>query len=140
VDGTSNTPRYVLNDAAFPACPSLTETSPQDHPIVIYGFSNKSQYDVFLKASSLALTPYPLVKRFLEKHVDQNAEEMKLVVVDADSPTQPSVYAATFQNVLEAIRLVSETVNLTHRLILDPTDSTYRVESFSLTASSEPAA
>lgn len=140
MDGNSNTPRYVLNDAAYPACPSLTETSLQDHSVVIYGFSDKAKYDIYLKASSLALTPYPLVKRFLEKHVDQNTDETKLVVVDADSPTQPSVDAATFQNVLEAIRLGSETVNLTHKLILDPKTSNYRVEAFSLSATTEPSA
>ncbi|EKK02000.1 hypothetical protein RBSH_02698 [Rhodopirellula baltica SH28] len=140
MDGTSNTPRYVLNDAAYPICPSMTETSLQDHSVVIYGFSDKARYDIYLKASSLALTPYPLVKRFLEKHVDQNADEVQLVVIDPESPTQTPVHAATFQNVLEAMRLGSKTVNLSHKLIFDSKTSKYQAEAISFSASAEPLA
>ncbi len=61
----AKTPRYVLRDGSHPTGPSIVQTSPDAQATVIFGFSEKPEYDVFLKASTVALTPYPLVKRFL---------------------------------------------------------------------------
>lgn len=134
VDGFAKTPQYVLKDGAYPTCPSVLQVSSEDHATVIFGFSDKPEYDVFLAASTLMLTPYPLVKGFLKNQIELNEDSMKLVVLDAISSGQPCLYAATFQAVLESFRLNSDAVGVSHRLVKEPTSSDYQLEKFSFFA------
>jgi hypothetical protein len=58
-------------------------------PSVIFGFTDKPQYDAFLQGDTKHLTPYPLVKRFLMDQLDQveHRTGSKLLVLDAlDAP------------------------------------------------------
>lgn len=138
VDGFAKTPHYVLREGAYPTCPSVVQASSDDHAIVIFGFSDKPEYDVYLSASSLMLTPYPLVKGYLKNEIELNLDSMKLVVLDAVSSEQPYLYAATFQAVLESFRLDSNVVAVSHRLIKEESATAYRIETFSIFADQRP--
>lgn len=123
-------PRYVLKDSSHPTCPSAYGSSP-DHPVVvIFGFSDKPEYDVFLEASSLELTPYPLVKGYLQNQIGLEMSATKLVAVDAASPHQLVFHAATMEAVLESFQLGLDQVAITHQLILDEFSKHYRVQIF----------
>lgn len=137
-DGIAKTPRYVLKDGAFPTCPSVVQASSDDHATVIFGFSDKPEYDVFLSSSSLMLTPYPLVKGFLKNEIELNTDSMKLVVLDAVSTGQPCLYAATFEAVLESFRLDSDSIAVSHRLVMEELSTVYRIETFSFFANQGP--
>ena len=134
VDGFAKTSRYVLNEGSYPSCPSVLQ-APDGHATVIYGFSGKQAYNVFLSASSFALMPYPLVKGFLKNQIELDSGTLKLVVLDAVSAAEPCLYAATFQSVLESQELGSGCVSISHRLVLDEPSSLYRIEASSFSAS-----
>lgn len=128
VDGFSKTPRYVLKDGTHPTSPTVVRGSSEDEPTAIYGFSSKLSYDVFWKSQSTALTPFPLVRLFLQNQIDLDGDLLRLVVLDATSPQQEMLQAATFQAVVEAFRESSDSVPVSHQLILAGDSSGYRVE------------
>lgn len=130
VNGFSKTPRYVLKDGSHPTCQSVLNSSSDLQTTVIFGFSDKPEYDTFLKASSLALTPYPMVKGFLQNQIALDIDSSKLIVLDAASPRQLVFHAATMQSVLESFQLDSDCVAITHQLILDESSQGYRVQIF----------
>ncbi len=138
-DGFAKTPHYVLKEGAIPICPSVVQTSSGIPTVVIYGFSDKPEYDVFLSTRTLALTPYPLVKRFLMDKIEIDGSFVKLIVLDAASSTERCLYAATFQTVLESFQLGSESVAVSHRLVLEASSSCYRVEAFSPLVAVQPS-
>jgi hypothetical protein len=94
----------------------------------IYGFSGKGPYERFCANSQLALKPYPLVKGYLRNQIDAPGDSLKLVVIDAASPSEPYLHAATMEAVLEAKENRAAGVNTGYRLILDPKADAYRVE------------
>jgi hypothetical protein len=96
----------------------------------IYGFSNKIRYDQFQRKSLLLTTPYPLVARYLQRQIDLDDRSLRLIVLDATSPLQEVVYAATLQVVLNAINSKVETVEATHRLCLDSPTAAYQALPF----------
>lgn len=128
VDGFSKTPRYVLKDGSHPTSPIVVGATAEDVPTVIYGFSGKASYDIFWKSQTAALTPFPLVRLFLEHQIELCGNSLGLVVLDATSPQQARLQAATFQAVAEAFRENSESVPVSHQLILDAALAGYRVE------------
>jgi hypothetical protein len=128
VDGPAKTPHYVLKEGSHPTRPRVSQASAGNVANVIYGFSDKPQYDVYVAASELALTPYPLVKGFLNDRMKLDGDSLDLVVLDAVSSTQPCLIAVTFSSVLQSLLLHSESVVVTHRLILDEFTSEYRIE------------
>ncbi len=123
----AKTPRYVLKDGTFPTCPLLWQTSESKASTVIFGFSDKPHYDAFLAVSTLALTPYPLIRRFLENKI-VDVDSLQLVVLDADSAQQQVLEATTFQSVLSSMGATCGTVPVTHRLLLDSRTAQYRIE------------
>ncbi len=127
VDGFANTPRYVLRDGSHPTSPAVLQTPSDVQSAVIFGFSDKPEYDVFLLSSALALTPYPLVKGYLQNQLALNVGSLKLIVLDAASAQQPILDAATFQAVLEAFLQSKDTVAISHQLVLDAASSGYRI-------------
>ncbi len=113
-----------------PTYPSADGPSP-DHPgTVIFGFSDKPEYEVFLKVSSMALTPYPLAKGYLENQIGLEMSAVTLVAVDAASPHQLVFHAATMEAVLESFQSELDEVAITHQLILDEFSEHYRVQIF----------
>ena len=131
VHGFSKTPRYVLKDGSRPTSPAISQAPSKEESTVIFGFSDKPEYDTFLKASSRLLTPYPLVKGYLQNQIDLNVDSLSLVVLDAASPQQATLYAATFRDVLESWQLDSESVPFSYQLTREPNSQGYRVQAFS---------
>jgi hypothetical protein len=120
--------RYVLKDGLLPASPNLEpESADSANPFAIYGFSDKPQYDAFHSQCSRLLTPYPLVKRFLQNQIDQSAARLGLVVLDAASPSQAELFAIEMKGLVEALDRNQSFVFATHRMLLTLATSTYRV-------------
>jgi hypothetical protein len=149
---SSKTPRYVLRHGLQLVSPSLSgnhtfvagsevadsqvadSRSSPVAPSVIFGFTDKPQYDAFLQGDTKHLTPYPLVKRFLMDQLDQveHRTGTKLLVVDALDPNQRVMQATTFEAALKSLQDGQHLVPITHRLIRDDVDDAschYRIES-----------
>lgn len=127
VNGLTNTPRYVLNDGLLRIGPVLQDVQ-GTCPRVIFGFADKPEYDAFKSSADAALTPYPLVKTFFEAQLESGDDTLKLVAIDAASPHEKILYAATFASILQALRNDTGFVRITHRLLLDDLTSEYRIE------------
>lgn len=123
----ADTPRYVLLDGRERASPNLLADNAEPIYLAIYGFSDKETYDLFCANSKLALTPYPLVKGYLQNQLTQSAID-HLVVVDAASPYEMYLRAATMKSVLEAHQSQANHVAVSFRLTLDQESQSYRVE------------
>lgn len=128
VHDSCKTPRYVLKDGSNPTRPPVLKSSAKIQPTAIFGFSDKPEYDAFLNASPLALTPYPIVKGFLENQIALSVDAVRLIVLDASSPNQRVFKAATFQSVLESFRLGLDRVAISHQLILDESSQEYLIQ------------
>ncbi len=119
-------PRYLLRDGLGYASPRVLQPSFKIGLTVIYGFSDKPEYDAFISSSELSLTPYPLVKGYLVRAIDRNL--LQLVVLDAGTSQQTLLQASTFEAVLDSHCNKIDTVPVTHRLIIDTASNVYRVE------------
>jgi hypothetical protein len=121
-------PRYVLmrqHERIGPSCISLES---QPAYTAIYAFSDKIPYDAFVANSGLALTPYPLVKRYLREQCDDIEGAMKLVVIDAASSKEPYLMAVTMRSVLEALDDQAASMSPSYRLRFEEEAQAYRVE------------
>ena len=124
----TKTPRFVLMQDRNPIGPKTLPEDGGQAITTIFGFSSKLRYDEFLRENTNPLTPFPLVQRFMQRELEQNATALMLVVLDAASPVQDVVSAATFQAILDALGQNKETVELTHELTLDKATQLYRVQ------------
>ena len=74
----------------------------------VYGFSDKTIFDEFIKNAKQPLTPYPLVQGYLANQIAEaesagkNGAGIGLIILDATDPKQPTVSAATMKAVLAA--------------------------------------
>ncbi|TWU44846.1 hypothetical protein Q31b_00160 [Novipirellula aureliae] len=128
VHGFAKTPRYVLKDGLHPASPIVLLAATDAELTVVFGFSDKPEYDTFLNARSQALTPYPLVRGYLQNQIDLDVDLLRLIVLDASDPEQEVLDAATFENVLAAFQTDSDSVSVTHQLIRDAASQGYRIQ------------
>ena len=124
----ADTPYYVLLDNNRRIGPSVAPLEAGRECMAIYAFSNKRTYDIFCTSSQLALTPYPLVQAYLRSQVDEPNVGLKLVVLDAAGPLDPSVHAASMEAVLEAQVQRTPQVTPDYHLVFDPEADAYRVE------------
>jgi hypothetical protein len=124
----AGTPYYVLMDGKRRIGPSVVKLPSGVDCLPIYGFSDKGPYEQFRLNSQQALTPYPLVKFYLKNQADESGGELKLVVVDAAGPREPTLRAATMQAVLEAQEKGTTHVAARYQLMFDQEASAYRVE------------
>ena len=122
------TPHYVLLYANRRIGPKVTQVHPQRECSPIYGFSDRGAYDRFCANSELVLQPYPLVTGYLRNQIDALGDCLKLVVLDASSPSEPDLQAATMEAVLEVHENRASEVNAGYRLTLDEESDGYRVE------------
>ncbi len=120
------TPYYVLREDNQPIGPDVVCPDPNAECTVIYGFSDKIPYDNFCRTSDRALTPYPLVKGYLQNQADRS--QIRLVVLDAAGAREPILYAATMESVLESQTNQRVELPATHMLVLDTAASAYRLE------------
>ncbi|QDS99589.1 hypothetical protein [Adhaeretor mobilis] len=121
------TPRYVLMDGNSRIGPKVALLNSDCSCISIYGFSAKSFYDKFSLQSDLSLTPYPLVKGYLQNQVDSAGDSLMLVVVDAAGVDEPFLDAATMEAVLEAQENKASHVAVNYRLAFDQKTNDYTV-------------
>ena len=130
----ANTPYYVLKSGNQPIYPTIGFDAPDTSCSCVYGFSDKPIYDKFIKGADQLLTPYPLVKGFLTKMIDdQDSLESKrvclgYVILDATDGAQPVLAAATVAAVLLAHQEKSKQVPIEVELILDPETASYCVK------------
>jgi hypothetical protein len=125
---TGDTPYYVLMSHNCRFGPSLLQSSIGAHCLPIYGFSSKETYEVFRANCPLMLTPYPLVKRFLQEQIDAASDTPRLVVLNATRPDESRVEATTMESVLTAQTIQAAKVTTTYHLVLDADANAYRIE------------
>jgi hypothetical protein len=134
VDHVSPIPRYVLRSGHQALGLANIRNTAGPRTTAIYGFSDKPQYDVFMKQYSKPPTPYPLVRCYLQDQMEIGSETLRLVLIDATSATQATLYAVTFPALDNALLLGQSTIELSHQLLLDETGSIYQVLAFSPTS------
>lgn len=122
------TPYFVLMDGSCRIGPDILPLPLGFECSPIYGFSDKGSYDKFCLQSQMALTPYPLVKGYLQNQVDTPGDCLKLVVVDAARPDEPYLRATTMKAVLEAQENRTTHVTSDYRLVFEQENNAYRVE------------
>lgn len=132
VVGFEKTPHYVLKHGALVHQPSIALCEAGAETKAIFGFSDKPEYDRFLVDSTEGLTPYPLVKIFLQDQLAQEDKILRLVILDPIASDASEWKAATFETVLESIQTRSESVKATHRLVRQDSSESYRVEALGL--------
>lgn len=123
----AGTPYYVLMEGNRRIGPHVCSSHAGIEYWPIYGFSDKGSYETFRANSPLALTPYPLVKGYLQRQTEIRGEGLKLVVVDPVGPREPVFYAATMEAVLEAQERRATHVTMTHQLNFDREADAYSV-------------
>ncbi len=123
-------PRYILNLDHAPMRPMLDRPLQSQAVTVIYGFSTKSKYDSFLLtcAKKEELTPYPLVKGYMEKLLNTEPNSLHLVAVDAASADQATLDAATMQSIVSALTNRQPDVLISHALSRDASNTVYSLE------------
>ncbi len=122
------TPNYVLLDGKVRLGPKLCSWPGEANYQVIYGFSDKQPYDLFCANCQVALTPYPLVKGYLRSQLAEAGDAVQLVAIDAASPQDALLYAATISGVLAAQEKQAESVSIAFHLTLDEATQAYRVQ------------
>ena len=127
-----DTPNYVLLDGKQRIGPELLALHSGMECFAIYGFSDKQPYDVFCANSQQALTPYPLVKGYLQNQLAVPGNAVHLVIVDATGPNEAHLNAVTMHSVLEAQEEKSNCVPVSFRLTRNEKSPAYRVEKASL--------
>jgi len=95
--------------------------------IGLYGFSDKTPYDLFRASSNLSLTPFPLVKGYLQTLIESVADDLHLVILDACGPNETPVHAATMEAVLHAQKSQLSAVAVEYTLTFDEESNTYQV-------------
>ena len=125
---TVGTPCYVLLNDKQRIGPKLLPSEGQSEGVIIYGFSDKPPYDRFCENSDLELTPYPLVKGYLQNQLSEAGTHFRLVAVDAEGPDDEWLHAVTMQTALEAQQQSIDHVAISAHLRLDRTTMLYRIE------------
>jgi len=121
------TPGYVLLNDKTRIAPTLQPLQSGRKCIGLYGFSDKNPYDLFRSSSNLSLTPFPLVKGYLQTLIESVADDLHLVIVDACGPNETQVHAATMEAVLHAQKCQLSTVAVEYTLTFDEESNTYQV-------------
>lgn len=137
VIGSAKIPRYILRDSLGYTSPRVLLTSRQIGASVLYGFSDKPEYDDFISSNESALMPYPLVRGYLERSLDNSL--LQLIVLDAEFSQQSHLRAATFDDVLDSFRNNAPTVRVTHQLMIDTESAAYRIEEINYRAEASDA-
>ena len=122
-----STPQYVLLDVNRRIGPKLKPSDSKTGHTAIYGFTDKSFYDAFRLNTTQPLIPYPLVKRYLTKMIEDAGDTLSLIVIDASGPSELTLHAAAIADVLEAHVKGDKKVSATHQLTFDAASSSYKV-------------
>ena len=126
-NGPVPTPSYVLLNEKTRISPTVVALQSGRKCIALYGFSDKTPYDSFRSNSQLALTPFPLVKGYLQTLIDSVSEHLHLVIIDACGPNETQVNAATMEAVLAAQKSQVGTVVVEYTLAYREESKSYQV-------------
>ena len=121
------TPGYVLLNDKKRLAPTVQPLQSGRKCIGLYGFSDKTPYDLFRANSKLSLTPFPLVKGYLQTLIESNSDNLHLVIVDACGPNETQVHAATMEAVLHAQKSQLSAVAVEYTLTFEEEFNTYQV-------------
>jgi hypothetical protein len=121
------TPNYVLLNEKIRISPTVMPLRSGRKCIALYGFSDKTPYDSFRDSSKLILTPFPLVKGYLQTLIDSDSDDLHLVILDACGPIETRVYAATMDAVLAAQKSQVGTVVVQYTLAFNEESNSYQV-------------
>ena len=121
-------PNYVLLNGKTRLAPTVLPLRSGKICSTLYGFSDKAPYDLFRGNSEQPLTPFPLVKVYLQTRLEAGRENLHLVVLDAAGPADSTLRAATMEAVLEAQIAQSTSVLAEYSLTFDIEASSYRVD------------
>ena len=127
----ANIPCYVLKSGSQPIFPTMEVDDSNTSCICVYGFSDKPIYDKLIKSVDQLVTPYPLVKGYLAKWIDdQDSGEPKrvcpgYVILDATDGAQPVLAAATIAAVLLAHQEEAKQVPVEIEFSFDPDTASY---------------
>lgn len=124
---TTKTPMYLLLKDKQPIGPSIVPDRDGTKQRVLFGFSDKGPYDVFIASGTEGLRPYPLVKGYLKGLLEEKASSEPVIVIDASSATAPSFHAATVQSVVACMESNVSSIPITLRLDLVPDSGEYQV-------------
>ena len=124
----SLTPHYVLLHGKTRLSPTVLPLKSGRSCSALYGFSDKVPYDAFREHSEVALTPFPLVKVYLRTLLETDLDNLHLVIVDADGPTDGKLRAASMQAVLDAQLAQASSVDAEYSLTFDVASNVYRVD------------
>jgi hypothetical protein len=127
-DLLAKTPNYVLLDGTKRFGPDVLALESGRDCIAVYGFSDKSSYDAFCKNTTVALTPYPLMKGYLKNQIESDEDTLLIMAIDAAGPDEPIVNASTFPVVLEAREKKMTLAAVGCQLLKDNPSTAYRVE------------
>lgn len=122
------TPHYVLLNGKTRIAPTVLAMLSGRNCSALYGFSDKAPYDLFRKASEIALTPFPLVKVYLRTLLETNENDLHLVIIDAAGPFEETLRAATMQSVLDAQLAQAASVTAEYSLTFDAQLNGYRID------------
>lgn len=125
---TCSTPRFVLHEDRAPIGPEISPASTGHRVLAIYGFSGKAAYDAFIGNSEGDLRPYPLMKGYLKKRLEEDQDGPSLVIIDAVSRGDVRVVAATMGNVLAAQDNADTELDDDVGLTLNATGTAYSLE------------
>ncbi len=121
------TPHYFLLEGKTRIQPSVASELSGPGYCVFYAFSDKPQYDLFQVNSNRALVPYPLVSTFLTECMAMPDCEEHLLVIDAVTPDDAVLHAATMKAVLSSLGSRTERVDISFDLTKHDGDANYAV-------------
>ena len=125
---TFSTPNYVLLSGKTRIAPTVLSMRSGRTCTALYGFSDKAPYDTFRESSETPLTPFPLVKVYLKTLIESGPENLHLVILDAEGPSDATLRAATTESILESHLTQSATVLAEYSLSFDSQANAYRIE------------
>lgn len=121
---------YILLKDKQPLGPTVVADRDGTKQRVLFGFSDKGPYDVFIANALDGLTPYPLVKGYLKGLLEENKVKDPVIVLDAMSATEPFFHAATAQSVIACMESHASYIPITLRLDLVHDNGEYQVREF----------
>lgn len=124
---TCRTPKYVLHENRQPIGAKSSLGSPGRDCLAMYGFSDKLAFDTFIAGSQRDLRPYPLMKSYLKRILDEEPGKTHLLIIDAADPEDAIVESATLEAVLLARQEGRLYLSIEFHLAFSPATRTYEL-------------
>ena len=124
---SSRTPKYVLHENRQPIGAKVSLGSTSGDCVAIYGFSDKPAFDAFIAGSQRDLRPYPLMKSYLKRRLDEEPGKTHLLIIDAADPEDAIAESATAEAVLLARQEERLHLPVDFHLAFSPTTRTYEL-------------